>query len=299
MNYMDYYKQHSQFSEPGRFASYFTELPGDPEKICEILHGFLLHFLDVDAEQRAFTRLSDMDLRYCEKMLEKIISLNNASLLQPRETDKKLVSSCRDFSLLLCAILRHKNIPARLRFGFFAFQFPGFHHDQVLVEYWHEEKQAWCLSDPRVNAIFLKKSHLLKNHQAHDVARHTFFTAGEAWLSCRDGTKSAEKFGTSIAREIRGWWYVRNKLIQDFAALNKRELLLWDGWGMMLQGSSDAFLAEVKQVELLDAIAKLGSQAEIDVKKINQIYAMESELQVGKRIYCDSMAGQKGFVAIE
>jgi len=301
MNSIDYYIKHSLFSDPGVHASYFAELPSDPEKLCKIIQGILLHFLDVPIEKRAdfVTRMADMDLRFCEKILAKIIFLHDDSLLQSRQESKKLIGSCRDFSLLLCAILRHNNIPARLRFGFSTFQLPGFHHDQVLVEYWHAEQKGWCLADPRVNAIFRKRKKLHDNYCAHNVERHAFFTAGEAWLHCRQGSKNAEKFGTNAAREIRGWWYLRNKLIQDFAALNKMELLLWDCWGLMLSDSSDAFLNQVEQVELLDTIAKLTTQTAIDVAKINQVYLAQKELQVGNQVYCDSFAGQKGFQVID
>lgn len=300
MNPIEYYAQHSRFSNPGIYASYFSDLPDDPEQLCQIIQGVLLHFLDIPIEKRMGinARMTDMDLRFCEKILGKIIFMHNSSLLQSRAASKKLISSCRDFSLLFCAILRYKKIPARLRFGFAAFQLPGLHHDQVLVEYWHAKKQVWCLANPRVNAAFRKRIQISDAHSAHDVARNVFFTAGQAWLSCRNGTKQAEKFGTNGGKQIRGWWYLRNKLIQDFCALNKMELLLWDCWGMMLADSSDAFLEHKKPVELLDTVAKLTTQTPIDVGKIQQIYAMEKGLQVGAQVYCDSLAGNKGFQSL-
>ena len=33
---------------------------------------------------------------------------------------------------------------------------------------------------------------------------------------------------------LRGWPYIAHNAIHDLAALNKAEMLLWDGWGMQL-----------------------------------------------------------------
>src|SRR5207244_3443971 len=94
---------------------------------------------------------------------------------------------------------------------------------------------------------------------------------------------------------LTGWSYIRNKLIQDFAALNKMEMLPWDCWGMMLNDPSDDFINDIKKMELLDYIAGLTVKPDKNVEQINQIYLAEKDLRVGDIVYCDSLTGNGSF----
>ncbi len=286
------YQQHSRFTDPGQFQFLYQDLPDVPAELCEITRGLLLHHLDIANQEKLIplNRLAELDLRFAERMLEKIISLNSANLLQARQVQTKLIGSCRDFSLLFCSMLRHKNIPARLRYGFSNVHIPDFHHDQVLLEYWDENKNDWCLADARMDDQFKKKYQLPATFEAHDLPYQAFITAGEAWNLCRRKTKTANQFGTGVNKQIGGWWYIRNKLIQDLAALNKMELLPWDSWGLMLQGglndfNQDDFMQDAKQVALLDLIAKLISTSKINASTVQSIYLENEALRVHDKIY--------------
>jgi hypothetical protein len=67
-------------------------------------------------------------------------------------------------------------------------------------------------------------------------ARRRFMSGGEAWLACRAGEFDPELFGFEDAR---GWWFIRNNVVRDFAALCKVELLPWDFWGLMVGQDTD------------------------------------------------------------
>jgi hypothetical protein len=54
---------------------------------------------------------------------------------------------------------------------------------------------------------------------------------------------------------LRGWPYIAHNAIHDLAALNKEEMLLWDGWGMQL-GHGPGPLPEADQ-EVLDEVCAL------------------------------------------
>lgn len=288
MNFNDYYSQQSIISDPGYYQDWFNVLPGDAASLCEISRGVMMHFLDIDPYHHAIPirRLSELNLRYIDKMIEQVFKLNGGQLQQ---INTRLIGSCRDFSLLVCAMLRHKKIPARIRFGFSTFHIPGFHHDQVLLEYWDVFQNKWCLADPRVNQGFIHKYKLNQDTQSHDMPRDAFLTAGEAWKLCRYSKKSATQFGTGLKNRITGWAFIRNKLIQDLAALNKMELFSWDCWGMMLKDRTDDFMKHSKQVELLDYVAEL-TTSEIDIQKINTVYR-EDDLRVPSIIFSDSQIG--------
>ncbi len=281
------YEQQSRFTDPGQFQSLFSELPEAPLELSELTRGLMLHHLDIASQHKLIPlgRLAELDLRYVARMIEKILKLNNTPLSQPRSLQTKLIGSCRDFSLLFCSMLRHKKIPARLRYGFSTFHIPGFHHDQVLLEYWDKNKKSWCLTDARMDSEFIEKYKLPSDFCPHDIPYTAFFTAAEAWNLCRAGTKNAQQFGTGIKKRVAGWWYIRNKLIQDLAALNKMELLSWDCWGFMLSGESDDFMQDANQVALMDSIAALLSLPQLDLPKLKSIYDVNEGLRMSGRIY--------------
>lgn len=294
----DYYRQQSSFTDPERYLSCFAELPSSVAKLCEITRHLMLHFMEVQSTHiDARARLHELDLRYLANRMEKLIQLNHTSLLLKRSDGTKSIGCCRDFSLMLCSFLREKNIPARLRFGFSTCHIPGFHHDQVLLEYWSESSQKWCLADARINSYFIQKYNLNKNLEPHDLSYDLFMTAGEAWHLCRSGKKSPHRFGTGLSTRVSGWWFIRNKLIQDLAALNKMELLPWDCWGIMLKTRGDDFMQDDEQIELLDYIADLTAASNIDLEKIRHLYRDE-RVAVPKQIYSESFVSGSHFIKL-
>jgi len=181
-----------------------------------------LHFWDGSFYnyQIPLKRLSDIETRYVEKMLEKIIALDNAELIKERALDKRIVGSCRDYATLFCAILRYHGIPARTRVAFSAFYFKQYYHDEVILEYWNEAKQRWCLVDTRVTEPHIKRQKLVINFDLLDVPRHQLIISRLAWQMLRKCPSHADKFCGGDKTKNKGIWYVRDRLIQDFAALD-------------------------------------------------------------------------------
>ena len=60
-------------------------------------------------------RKQEVELRTIPRRLARTLELDDRPLTQARPLDKRLVGNCRDFSTLLCAILRHQGVPARAR----------------------------------------------------------------------------------------------------------------------------------------------------------------------------------------
>lgn len=287
MNCLNYYAKQSEITHPAGYTRFLDELPEDIGLLSEITRGLILHHNDGEALGYSIPkcRLKELELRYVKSMLDKIIGLNQQSLIYRRDPAQRLLGCCRDFSILLCAFLRHKEIPARVRVGFTTFHFPAFHHDQVMLEYWNFARQKWCLVDARMTLEFMKKYNLAINFDLLDVPRDKFITSAEAWILCRNAQKDPKQFGAGFFQRMSGWWYIRNKLIQDIAALNKQELLLWDCWGMMLKDSSDVFMNNPEQVERLDYYAELLYEADLNFEEIKLVYHLDSNVTVPSRIY--------------
>jgi hypothetical protein len=287
MNHQKIFSQHSELTDPKCHADGFAELPDDVTDLCNILRGVVLHFGDASSRGVALSpaRLAEMDLRNIKHMLTRLSELNAAPLIATRLPSQRLVGCCRDFALLLCAILRHKKIPARVRYGFSVLHMPGFHHDQTLLEYWHAPSQRWCLVDPRADSHYRQKFNLPARYDFTDIPRDLYLTAADAWQQCRQGMKPPAQFGTGQVQRLTGLWFVRNKLLQDFAAINKNEMLLWDAWGAMLHG----FNLPAAHLPLLDEIAELMLHPDENLPAMAWRFC-HPDLYVPKRVVSFSLA---------
>ena len=69
------------------------------------------------------------------------------------EYEKRLCGTCRDFTSLTVAMLRHKGVPARARCSFGAYFNPGSLEDHWFVEYWNTDEQHWQLVDAQIDEL--------------------------------------------------------------------------------------------------------------------------------------------------
>ncbi len=295
MENQDFFSQQSELTDPKQYAASFADLPAEVSRLCDIVRGVILHFADAATNGVTLlpARLAEMDLRRAAQMLLHLFKRHNAPLIAARLPGLRLIGCCRDFALLLCAMLWHKNIPARVRYGFSVLQIPGFHHDQTLLEFWHAPTQRWCLVDPRADSGYIQKFNLPARYIATDVPRDLYFSAADAWLQCRKHIISPDQFGTGITQRLTGLWFVRNKLLQDFAAINKNEMLLWDAWGAMLQG----FSVPVAHLSLLDEIAELLLNPDENLPAMAWRFC-HPVLRVPKRVVSFSLARGRQEVAV-
>ena len=141
----------------------------------------------------------------------------------------------------------------------------------MICEYWSEERRKWIMVDEQLDDFQCQE--LKIGFDPLDVPRDQFIVGGKAWLSCRGGETDPEKFGIF---DMRGMWFIRGNLIRDVAALNKVELLPWDGWGLI-----DHEFEKLSQGDLIlfDEIASMTSD-EVDFYAIRNLYESNEGLLV-------------------
>jgi hypothetical protein len=232
---ISHYTTQSLYSDPRQFAPYFAELPKTIPALCEVIQGLLLHDTDgpifnvqIDKE-RAKT---ETNLKYIDKVLAHLFTLNPAPLTTARAPLERVISSCREFALLLCAMLRFQSVPARVRYA-------------------------------RTSPYHIAKKKHLISFDIYDVSRTEFMTAGWVFQKCRTGELDPEQFGYGLFRRVQGLWYVRDRLVQDIASLNFHEMLLWDIWGFMyLDESFNDETTGESLFPLLDQLAEYSVKAD-------------------------------------
>jgi len=262
-----YYSSHGRITDPGAQAAAFAGLPAGVRALTRAVQGLVFHYF---ADEGIFgwrppkERLPEIDTRRVGAMLARLAALDPRPLTEARPPERRLIGCCRDFTVLLCAMARHQGIPARARVGFARYFTPDFYVDHEIVEWWDGGEGRWRLVDPELGERHV--AHYRIGFDPFDVPRDQFIVGGRAWQLCRTGAADPETFGLAPdLPEPRGIRFVRGHVIQDLAALNKMELLLWDVWGLM-QAAPDAGLA------LLDEVAER-TQAADGFADVRRLYA--------------------------
>src|SRR5258708_23842399 len=116
---LTFYREQSAITRPGKHAALFTDLPQTIEDLCKIVQGLIIHYDtgELYGCQISAEREREIDTRYVERMLERMLERDPRSLSEARAPELRLVGCCRDFSTMLCSLLRSKGIPARVRMG--------------------------------------------------------------------------------------------------------------------------------------------------------------------------------------
>jgi len=217
------------------------------------------------------SRLSETSIRSVQKMLDYIIHRNDQPLSEAREPKQRLVGCCRDFAVMLCAMLRHKGIPARVRYGFAKYiNHPDFDYvDHVVTEYWHLKSEHWVLVDSQLDDRHIKMNRI--EFDPHDVPTTEFPFAGEIWWRCRVGEAEPSAFG--YQRGLRGLWVIAEYVVHDLASLNKHEMQITDKWGLSDVGPKGVFSDD--DLALLDKVARVAVMGYMDLGKLQQLFEEE------------------------
>ncbi len=88
--------------------------------------------------------------------------------------------------------------------------------------------------------------------------------------------------------DMKGLWFVRGNLVRDVAALNKKELLPWDGWGI-IEAQDDDLTND--DLTFLDHVADLTAGDAPDLSAVRSVYESDARLTVPRTIHSYSDAG--------
>jgi hypothetical protein len=279
MHSATFYVIQSPVTDPGPMAHLFADLPADIPTLRRIASHLVIHYRADDPAKHGIPdeRIEEINTRYVEAMLRRIVELDDRPLIEERPLQLRLVGCCRDFTVLFLSMLRQKGIPARARVGFASYFVPGWNVDHEVAEVWDAVEQRWRLIDAELEDTHVDPADGV-GIDALNVPRDRFLVAGEAWARCRAGEADPERFVVDPGLEIpvtRGWLQLRHNLVQDLAALNKAEMILWDTWGLLGDDPST-----VEEGRLLDRVADLTRQHDPAMAELQSIYDREPGLRV-------------------
>jgi hypothetical protein len=271
-----FYAEPGSVTDPGEHGDLLQGLPKEVAQLCKVVQGLMLHIFWAEryAVKLPEERKQEVQLRRVTRQLERIRQLDESPVTSARPLERRLVGNCRDFSTLLCAMLRHQGVAARARCGFGAYFMPDHYEDHWVCECWRGDQQRWVMVDPQLDS--LQQQVLQIQFDPLDMPPGQFVTGGQAWLMCRSGQEDPEKFGIF---DMQGMWFIRGNVVRDFLALNKIELLPWDGgWGLINDDPIDAS-TQTPEAALLDHIAHLTLNADESFNELRALCENDSRLQ--------------------
>jgi hypothetical protein len=244
LNCTDAYERHGDWTDPGDFRPAIGALPNSVASLACAVRGLLVHsdFLDLyGLKPSDFASISRETLPVAAR-LEQIFSRDPAPLSVERTPAKRPLATCRDYALVLCAFLREKRIPARVRCGFATYFTEGRFEDHWVCEYWSPHEGRWCMADAQLDDKH--RAHLSIEFDTVDLPEGKFLPSGEAWQAYRSGAADGMRFGHGNAA---GPWFLIVNLARDALALRKREVSDWDAWREALPWSRECDAATLDQ----------------------------------------------------
>lgn len=305
---IEYYEVPGQITNLEKHKDILTKITDNPEFLCTLGQGLLLHDNAIVFYKTPYRKELQFHPVNMEELVDEIINIDPEFLTTPRAPQKRVITSCREFATLSCALLRAKGISARCRCGFPIYMNldDGCMADHMVTEYWDGTK--WIRIDSQIDAMQLsafQRKGMIEIDIFDDVKRQSWFSnphnltdqdfmvAGRAWLYARDGSVPAERFRYTHAS---GLTYIRGELLRDFNALNKVEIQTynvvinqgysWDSWRLM--SIPDNELSK-DDYALLDHIAELTLNVDKHFDEIRSMYENYTDLQIPKNLLNNKM----------
>ena len=256
--FVEYFTLHGEFTDPKYYHDQLKTFPDDIGDICKVIQGLIIHpFLTAKygVEINGERINTEQQARSVVEILDNVCRIQNAPLIEARPPLQRTVGTCRNFSLLLCSVLRSKEIAARLRCGFATYLEQHRYIDHWICEYWSEAKKAWIRVDPQLDDLQVQM--LAIDFNPSSVPIDVFLYAGEAWIMCRKERADPDAFGIL---DLKGLGFIKGNIVRDVLALNKIETLPWDlGWGILDKN----YLQQVDRGEFayIDRLAKCSANS--------------------------------------
>lgn len=225
MDFLQFYAKHDALTDPGGFACLYDELPAEPSALCDVISGLIVHTSWATKYGIPPETPMPRETQPVAERLRLTRAVFDGSLLTPRPPGQRTFGTCRDFALLLCSILRHHAVPARVRCGFATYFANRRYTDHWICEYWMADENRWAKADAQLDGF--QRADLGIEFDCADLPRGSFLTAGEAWTSARSGAAPPGAFGHG---ETEGLWFLQVNLHRDLLALANRQMSAWDTW---------------------------------------------------------------------
>ncbi len=237
--------------DPGPYRFLFDDLPAGVPALCSVVQGLLIHALETKryGVQLAPERLAEVEVGTVSGMLAGVLRLDPGPLQFARPPERRWVATCHDYALLLCAMLRHRGLKARVRSGFAAYLQSERFTDHWLCEMWVPQQHRWVQVDAQLDTVHCQSYGI--RFEPCDVPADQYLTGAQAWSACRRNQLNPTLFGF---RMWLGWGYLRHVLLRDAFALAQIAPLAWAPLGLPEKAEDQLQAEDMAMLDLLAAL---------------------------------------------
>lgn len=245
---------------------FVNQFPDDISGIVEFVQNILIHKGRAVKEEDLANNHDNpaFDLKTNLQIIEKI---EGVDISQPILVKDKVVCICRNYTMLLVAVLREKGFPARARCGFGMYFGGGDYEDHWICEYWSKEQARWIQVDAQMDSYWKEMLHLNNSWFNHlDMKRGQFLNGGQVWKLYREGIIDGDICGFS-PEGLLGEYYIRENMMRDFFALNNVEPTY--GEDLPLAGKN----LSQEDLERLDYISRVTQDPDMYFDEMQKIFS--------------------------
>lgn len=268
---LDFYRQYSSFTDPGKYEYLYENLPDSLPELCSLIRSQFIHphaelpkYRDQIPKERW-----DEALKYptVKSILEGLLSYNSSGLVKDRKPEDRLVLGCRHYSILLASILKYRGIPARVRCGHATYLIPDFHTSHTICEVWNENDKRWMLVDPGTDMV--------------DFSRENFDFSNDLWLKMQNKEIDPNLYG--IPGRYTGLVSIVGKVCTDLASILGTEYPINLYAPILEYTFQNNNQLTSKHIETLNRISELMKSIDADnISKLQDIYNNTPEIQITK-----------------
>jgi hypothetical protein len=257
-NLLKAYARQTELTDPGEYLHLYNGLPQSLHSLCLLIKCQLIHPMEALQMGHSMEQvISDGAIENTEQILEALMKRDSSGLSFSRKPDDRLLLACHHHAMLLTSILRSREIPARMRFGFARYyeKKAGVRFGHIICEVWDDREQRWVLADP--------------DRQYVDFSPDRFDFSREAWVNLTKKGMDQKIYVSSIGNGLLG---VVNLLAMDIAHVTLHERIHWI--------YPEISLREIKEVSdlnnedriALDEAAELLKDPDLNFSNIDSLY---------------------------
>lgn len=292
-NILNFYRKNSLFTDLGLYTTFAKNLPNDIETLCSLLRNQIIHPFDLKDEEEKnnpnsfygdMTKIPKTSLIYENDLFPTAIAMiaellrRNPNFTIERKIEDKIHVCCRETSILLIAILKAKNIPARARCGFtHAVSEIDGAGEHWIVEYYNESCKRWVLVDPTMCYDQETLDYFNIDYSLVDMPRDKFIFAANAYLGLRNGKyKKEDIYCFSNPKEF-GIKAAVYELFHDFHCLMNNEILFCQSPKYLKDNNYE--LTDDEYIEL-DKLANLMLDPEKNFDELSYIWENNEKFRI-------------------
>lgn len=233
----------SKYTNPGEHSYLYDELPESLDELCDLIKKQLIHPFDLKKYSDKIPKdrvFEDREIPTVSLMLAELLKRDENGLVVSRQPENRLVVACVHHSMLLASILRHREIPVRIRAGYA--KYIGDNNDirvsHVVCEVWDHKYRRWLLVDPDRRRI--------------DFPRQEFEFAYDTWKRLKRKNLDEKQYVSRYSTMDQATVHL---LCHDLSYVIGDEELYWKDPPIVAKSQSGITGLSEDELQLLDKIA--------------------------------------------